>query len=453
MSEIEATVSETPMRDYQSALIALQEQLAKDNNDVAALEKIGGIYLKVGQIDQAIGHFKDCIKRAGSLPKYYLNLGHAYKAQGQFDEAISAYQRVAESPIEKVAVTGLFSLANLKRYEFNAAEIRALSALSTSAELGLGHQCLASFALGTHQEASGDIEQAYTSFEAANAGIGQIRPFQGQQYQALIKTMIDFIHTADWTPSESSFEPIFIVGMPRTGSTLIEQILSAHSKVEATDELMLMSDIAISLEHAGGYATRLRRLQADKVSELVARYLRLSEIFRPEQKIQFIDKNPNNFLHIGLIKRLFPSAKIINVIRDPLDNALSVYKQFFAEGHEYSYSIPGIIFYWQGYLTLMKHWDAVFPGQIYHLDYEALVKTPEPQIRQLLAYCGLAAEPLCFTPHLSERPVLTPSAAQVRNPISAKSLGSGLQYKQQVLAHLPQIAAIKHQANAWFLGA
>jgi len=265
--------------------------------------------------------------------------------------------------------------------------------------------------------------------------------------------MIDFIHTADWTPSESSFEPIIIVGMPRTGSTLIEQILSAHSKVEATDELMLMSDIAISLEHAGGYATRLRRLQADKVSELVARYLRLSEIFRPEQKIQFIDKNPNNFLHIGLIKRLFPSAKIINVIRDPLDNALSVYKQFFAEGHEYSYSIPGIIFYWQGYLTLMKHWDAVFPGQIYHLDYEALVKTPEPQIRQLLAYCGLAAEPLCFTPHLSERPVLTPSAAQVRNPISAKSLGSGLQYKQQVLAHLPQIAAIKHQANAWFLGA
>jgi tetratricopeptide (TPR) repeat protein len=452
MISIDSEVDQTDTSpDYANRIQALTEQIQQSSGDKAAAlyEALGQVQLKVGAVDGAVDTYSTCLKRFGDNARLQLNLGHAYKAKGELALAIGAYQAVAQDPIQKAAVTGLWSLANLKGYGFSNQEVQKLETLSESKDLSLGHQSLAQFALGDHWAQTSAYQRAFTAFEIANQGIAQIRPFPGDQYQNLIKTLIDFVHRVSWTPSEAMAEPIFIVGMPRSGSTLVEQILSAHSQVEATDELMLMGDFARKLEQDGGYATRIRRLQDPAVEDLAERYLRLSAVFRPMNLPIFIDKNPNNFLHIGLIKRLFPKAKIVNVVRDPLDNAISVFKQFFAQGHEYSYSVPGIVFYWQGYLTLMKHWQALFPGQIYHLDYEALVTSPVAEIENLLRYCALTPEPLCFTPHLSERAVMTPSAAQVRNPISTASLGSGLHYKSELLATLPQIAALKHQAKVW----
>jgi tetratricopeptide (TPR) repeat protein len=452
MISIDSEVDQTDASpDYAGRIQELTEQLQQSPSDESAAlyEALAQVQLKVGAVDAAIETYLTCLERFGESARLQLNLGHAYKAKGNLALAIAAYHAVAQNSVEKVSVTGLWSLANLKGYGFTDREVQKLDQLSRSNDLSLGHQSLAQFALGDHWEQTRAHSQAFTAFEIANNGIAQIRPFPGDQYQTLIKTLIDFVHRVSWTPAETAAEPIFIVGMPRSGSTLVEQILSAHSNVEATDELMLMGDFARELEQRGGYATRIRRLKEPAVAELAERYLRLSAVFRPLNLPVFIDKNPSNFLHIGLIKRLFQKAKIVNVVRDPLDNAVSVFKQFFSQGHEYSYSVPGIVFYWQGYLTLMKHWEALFPDQIYHLDYEALVTSPEAEIGNLLRYCELTTEPLCFTPHLSERAVMTPSAAQVRNPISTASLGSGLHYKSELLASLPQIAALKHQAKTW----
>ncbi len=440
-------------RDYARIIERLVEVLDLQPDQGAYSERLAQVYLKVGAIDKAIETYLSCAKKYGAQAKYALNLGHAYKASGALDQAIKAYQDVAENSDDKVAVTGLWSLANLKQYDFSQAEVFKLTQLSESQALNPGYQSLASFALGAHWERAEDSDKAFRAFEAANDVVAQIRPFHGDRYQRLIKTLMDFVHSQSSEVSEFVEAPIFIVGMPRSGSTLVEQILSAHSCVESTDELMFLGDMARALEEQGSYASKIRRLQPERVTALAEQYLRLTAVFRSEKSPMFIDKNPNNFLHIGLIKKLFPQAKIINVIRDPLDNAMSVFSQFFAEGHEYSYSLQGIIFYWQGYLTLMKHWDALFPGELFHLDYEKLVSNSEAEITKLLGYCDLAPEALCYTPHLSARAVMTPSAAQVRLPISSKNVGNGLRYKSQMIGHLPQLASIKHLAGKLFLGA
>lgn len=440
-------------RDYAAMIARLVEALDLEPDQAVYSERLAQVYLKVGAVDKAIETFLRCSEKFGEQAKYLLNLGHAYKASGALDQAIKAYQGVAKNPDEKVSVTGLWSLANLKQYDFSEDETSKLTHLCESQTLNPGYQSLASFALGAHWERSADSVKAFRAFEMANEVVAQIRPFHGDRYQRLIKTLMDFVHSQSSEVSGTVEVPIFIVGMPRSGSTLVEQILSAHSSVESTDELMFLGDMARVLEEQGGYASKIRRLQPDRITALAEQYLRLTAVFRSENSPVFIDKNPNNFLHIGLIKRLFPQAKIINVIRDPLDNAMSVFSQFFAEGHEYSYTLQGIIFYWQGYLTLMKHWDALFPGEVFHLDYEKLVSNSETEITKLLGYCDLAPEALCFTPHLSDRAVMTPSAAQVRLPISSASLGSGLRYKSQMMGQLPQLASIKHLAGKLFLGA
>ena len=183
---------------------------------------------------------------------------------------------------------------------------------------------------------------------------------------------------------------------------------------------------------------------------LAEEYLSRSARYRREGAPYFIDKLPHNFLHVGLIKTLFPNAKIINVIRDPLDNAIGVFKMYFSEGAEYSFSMDGIIFYWQGYITLMKHWDEVYPGAVMHLGYEELARDPDNMIAELLTYCELPVEEQCFRFYESDRPVLTPSAGQVRSPISTKSIGSGQRYQKFIKTSIPALAEIKIKSRQVF---
>jgi hypothetical protein len=159
---------------------------------------------------------------------------------------------------------------------------------------------------------------------------------------------------------------------------------------------------------------------------------------------------PSNFLHVGLIKTLFPNAKIINVIRDPLDNAIGLFKTYFPDGAEYSFSMEGIIYHWQGYVTLMKHWDTIYPGGIMHLSYEELVSDPEAKITAMLEYCELPVEEACFRFYESDRPVFTPSAGQVRSPISAKAVGTGQKYEKYIKTSIPALAEIKIKSREIF---
>ncbi|MCJ7816204.1 MAG: sulfotransferase, partial [Xanthomonadales bacterium] len=236
----------------------------------------------------------------------------------------------------------------------------------------------------------------------------------------------------------------------RSGSTLVEQILASHSMVEATDELPYLERIGLELDKTGGYARALGNISAEQQETYAKQYLAKVEPYLQRNLPCFIDKNPNNFLHIGLIKSLFPDARIINVMRDPLDNAMSVFKQYFDKGHEYSYSMEGIIFYWQGYLTMMQHWARIFPGTIFHLRYEALVKAPKQAIPAILQYCGLPVEEACFRFYESDRPVLTPSASQVSGPITDRAVGSGLKYSQFIQTALPRLAEIERKGMEIF---
>jgi hypothetical protein len=245
-----------------------------------------------------------------------------------------------------------------------------------------------------------------------------------------------------------NFKPIFIVGMPRSGTTLVEQILASHSTVAATDELQYIERIGLELEKSGGYVNQLNVMTDEQRHSFSESYLNQVQQYFDEYQAIVIDKNPNNFLHIGLIKTLFPNAKIINVIRNPLDNGLSVFKQYFSRGHEYSYSLDNIISYWQGYLSLMRHWTKLYGQDIYHLSYEGLTQNPEEEIRELLDYCDLAFEAECLSFYKSDRVVLTPSVSQVKQPINKRSVNSWKKYEQSITALLPRFNKIIEQAKA-----
>jgi len=191
-------------------------------------------------------------------------------------------------------------------------------------------------------------------------------------------------------------------------------------------------------------------LSEDRRQTYRQQYLKVVEPYRAKGGKAFIDKAPENFLHVALILRILPNARFVHVVRDPLDNIVSQYRHFFPEGREYSNSLHGLIFYWQGYLMLMRHWSALFPERIYHLHYASLVGSPEAQIEALLGFCSLPVAPECFTPHATERPVMTPSAAQVRQPINTAGIDSGLAYGEGMKDWLKEIGKLKEASVSLF---
>jgi hypothetical protein len=229
-------------------------------------------------------------------------------------------------------------------------------------------------------------------------------------------------------------DPVFVVGLPRSGSTLVEQILASHSQVEGTQELPSLPRIAAEL--GGGFADPLRSrypevldtLEFDHFRRLGERYLELTRAYR-EGKPRFVDKMPNNFRHIGLIHLMFPNARIIDVRREPMACCVANLRQLFAGGQDYTYGIEDIARYYRSYLELMRHWDAVLPGRVLHVIYEDLVEDLDCQVRRLLEHCALEFEPACVEFHRTQRSVSTPSSEQVRQPIFRDGLTDWRKYE------------------------
>lgn len=433
-----------------SAIIALEELVSAEPDNLEYRFDLGMICLKVGQVARAEALFRSCIESGFDSDKLQLNLGHALKALGRSDEAVACYKVLIASNDDTHAAVAYWSLANMKDYRFTDEEIVFLRGRVQITDAMPGYRGLMLFALAFAREQQGLYHQAYMAMCEANLILAQHRPFMGEHYGLMIKALTKTTRNLLAAPEAHGPTPIFVVGMPRSGSTLVEQILASHSRVEATDELPYLERFGLELEQSGGYAKALASLSPEQKQAYADRYLKQVAPYRQHDLDFFIDKNPSNFLHIGLIKNLFPEAKIINVIRDPLDNAMAVFKQYFNRGNEYSYSLAGIIFYWQGYLTLMKHWEQLYPGEVLHLDYEALVNHPEEKITEILTYCDLPVEPECFRFYESDRPVLTPSANQVRNPISNRSVGSGKKYEKYIKPVIPALAEIKRKSREVF---
>jgi len=436
-------------RDYTGAMSALNSMLTQDSAGIVRY-RLALLELKTGQVNNALENLRLCTELGSQNHGITLNYGHALKAAGENQKAAEKYLELTKIPDDKVIAIGYWSLASLKSYSFQPEDIIDITQRLDNETTPLGYRGLLLLSLAEAQDQLGHDDEAFTALKQGNDIIAQHRPFRGDLYQQLIQALMrDFKPSLNSTTSDLD-TPIFIIGMPRSGSTLLEQILANHSQVEATHELLFLGDISIELENKGGYAKQLSNLSNDKATAYAHDYLAKTKIYRDTQNSYFIDKNPNNFLHIGLIKTIFPHARIINIVRDPLDNGVGVFRQFFSEGHEYSYSFEGIIFYWQGYIALMQHWQNLYPDEIYHLSYEQLVRHPEASIRSLLDYCQLASETACFAPEKSKRAVLTPSATQVRKPISVSSIGSGLKYKHHLKRHLPPLALIRNKAEEIF---
>ena len=369
-------------------------------------------------------------------PDVHLWLGHALKTVGRVEEAIAAYYAAAAARPD--FGDAYWSLANLKTYRFEPAELQAMQAAEAATGTPSVDRCHLDFALGKALEDAGRFEASWRYYEAGNAlkrAESRYRPEileTNTRLQKAVCTAELFERRRGW--GDPSPDPIFVVGLPRSGSTLIEQILASHSQVDGTQELPDVQAIVLDLQGRDPdlddprYPGTLLDLTAEDAARLGRRYLDGGSVHRRGAP-RFIDKMPNNFRHIGLIQLMLPNARIIDARREPMACCFSNLKQLFAQGQEFAYSVHDIARYYRTYVELMGHWDDVLPGRVLRVRHEAVIDDLEGQVRRILDHCGLPFEPACLDFHATRRSVRTPSSEQVRRPIFREGLDQWRNYE------------------------
>jgi tetratricopeptide (TPR) repeat protein len=381
--------------------------------------------LVVGNFDAALNIYHDRARQAPNNPSIHLTIGHALKTTGRQQEAIDAYTQAYT--VKPDFGDAYWSLANLKTYRFADDQIASMQTLEASKSTGLADRYHLCFALGKALEDKGDYANAFDYYERGNR---LKREEVGYDWRRITKEIA--LQIEHCTPAlfdavkgagEQASDPIFILGLPRAGSTLLEQILASHSQVEGTMELPNILALAHKLDgrrrigEEARYPANLGELSASELTEFGEAFLRDTRIHRKTGTPFFIDKMPNNFRHIGLIHMILPNAKIIDARRGAMGCCFSGFKQLFAEGQEFTYGLEEIGHYYTDYAALMDHWDRVLPGKILRVRYEDVVADLDTQVRRLLDFCGLPFEQSCVNFHETERAVRTASSEQVRQPI------------------------------------
>ena len=380
---------------------------------------------RIGEYEQAIELYGGVLRDQPRQPKVWMSLGHSLKTVGRTAEAVEAYRRTLH--LAPQFGEAWWSLANLKTVSFTEADVAAMAAQLARADLTDEDRFHLEFALGKAREDAGAFEASFGHYARGNA----LRR-QGLDYEAgetsdqvrrakALLTPAFLAERAGWGCPDPA--PIFVVGLPRSGSTLVEQILSSHSQVEGTQEL---PDIIALARRLGGrtrkasegrYPEALAELGKGEVRALGEEYLARAQVHRKLGRPFFIDKMPNNWAHLGLIHLALPNATVIDARRHPLGCGFSGFKQHFARGQGFTYDLTDIGRYYADYVELLAHVDAVLPGRVHRVIYEALVADPEGQTRALLAACGLPFEDACLRFYENDRAVRTASSEQVRRPI------------------------------------
>ena len=387
---------------------------------------------------EAAAAYRHCLelrpRNAGAL----LGLGHVLKASGAVTGAIAAYdecRRLAPDSGETY-----WSLANLKTYRFDEETVAAMEKHAASADLPVQSRVNFLFALGKAREDEGDYERAWQHYRHGNETQRAAVSYDPVQTE-VVNDRIVAAFSADFLASiqgagDPDPAPIFILGLPRSGSTLLEQVLASHSAIEGTAELPYVGRLATSIGRRSGtgvkYPEAVRELDPARFAALGAEYLSLARVHRRAAAPRFIDKMPNNFPNVGLIASMLPNAKIVDARRHPLDACLSCYRQLFARGQNFTYDLTEIGEYWLQYQRMMDHWHSVLPGRVLTVQYEDVVADFEAQARRLLEFCGQPWEDACLRFWESERPVRTPSAEQVRQPIYDRSVGHWRRYERHL---------------------
>jgi tetratricopeptide (TPR) repeat protein len=396
--------------------------LDPDNRDYCIA--LANAWVGLGRHEEALQIYQKLASKSPLAADLHLSIGHALKTLGRQAAAIEAYRQAAA--VHPSFGDAYWSLANLKTYRFTDEEIarmRLHEAGADTAAVDHYHLC---FALGKALEDRSEFAESFAYYERGNA----LKKRDSRHQAATIERNAEqqvAVCTAHFFASRRGVgcrrpDPIFIVGLPRAGSTLLEQILASHSSVEGTMELAEIPRLALHLSGREGSDSRprypeiLAELSDDQLRQFGEKYLEETAVFR-SGKPRFIDKMPNNFRHIGLIHLILPNAKIIDARRDAMACCFSNFKQLFASGQEFTYSVDDIARYYRTYVRLMDHWNAVLPGKVLRVQFEDVVDNLETNVRRMLEFCGLDFEPACLEYYKTERSVRTASSEQVRRPI------------------------------------
>jgi tetratricopeptide (TPR) repeat protein len=421
---------------YQQAHAELEKllQLEPENRQYRTLYATACVGL--GDHEKAIPLYRELLVGAPRAPDLHLSVAHALKTLGRREESIDSYRAAAAA--RPNFGDAYWSLANLKTYRFLDEEIGRMRAEETAPGTPLIDRYHLCFALGKAYEDRGDYAESWRYYESGNALKRSESRYRPEIIETNTRKQIEICTREFFSARAGSgareADPIFIVGLPRSGSTLLEQILASHSRVEGTQELSDIQRIAVDLQGRDPdldnprYPGVLAGMKSDDFLRLGAKYLTDTRVYRTG-KAQFIDKMPNNFRHIGLIHLMLPNARIIDARREPMACCFSNLKQLFANGQEFTYSIPDIARYYRTYLELMRHWDGVLPGRILRVEHEDVVDDLERNVRRILDFCGLEFEPACVEFYKTERSIRTASSEQVRQPIYREGLDQWKHYE------------------------
>jgi tetratricopeptide (TPR) repeat protein len=426
-------------KEYAEVLIALHRYqearrhiklLLRDEPDNRLYRTLSAtISVGLGEHEAAIKSYRELLQGTPQDADLHLSIAHALKTLGHRPEAIESYRKAAVC--RPSFGDAYWSLANLKIYQFTDEELgRMRDALATPTldPVDRYHLC---FALAKALEDRGDYSESFDYYQRGNALKRAESKYRAEIIENNTRQQIE-VCTQEFFASRVGCgvpnpDPIFIVGLPRSGSTLVEQILASHAKVEGTQELAIVQQIVGNLRgrdpdlNNPRYPHILKELRPEEFRSLGAQYLAASEIYRSGKPF-FIDKMPNNFRHLGLIHLMLPNAKIIDARREPMACCFSNFKQLFANGQEFTYSIEDIARYYRTYLELMRHWDSVLPGWVLRVQHEDLVDDLEGNVRRILDFCGLEFQSQCIEFHKTVRTVRTASSEQVRQPLYREGL-------------------------------
>ena len=409
--------------------------LAIDKENPRALCGLGISQLERGYMEEAHNSFNRALSLDPTYEKATVNIARLHERQGNYDEALALLQPLIDRGDNKDAITAFALLSTHFQLEKKAIELMEHSLSNgkpTSAQKAEMH-----FLLGKLYDKMEKYYYAFRNFEMGN----QLKTvdFRSSEHTRLVDSLIDTYckenlpALAHGTPSDR--QPVFIVGMPRSGTSLVEQILSVHPHVQAAGELTLINRFAAMMQEMlhtrHSYPEGILNLTRDDLESLAQQYL--NEL-PPEgdDRAFFTDKMPHNFLHLGLIQQIFPNARVVHCIRDARDTCLSCYTYDFSGVHPYAYDLQTLGEYYLQYQRLMKHWGTVLSIPIYHLDYEQLVSDQEREIRKLVEFCSLEWDDRCLDFHTSNRLVLTSSYDQVRRPMYNSSIGRWKHYERHI---------------------
>ena len=406
---------------------------------------------------RAIEAYRKALELQPRFPGAKLGLGHVLKTVGRQEEAIEAYRECIR--LRPDNGESYWSLANLKTYRLSDEDIAAMKKGLANEDLTNQSRVNFLYALAKAHEDRGDFRSAWEYYARGNGTQRMLEKYDPVQTEVLHDSIIN-VFSADFLRGKSAIgnpdrAPIFVIGLPRSGSTLIEQILASHSRVEGTSELPYVGRVAMSLNRnrADGinYPEAVRELAGEHFQALGDEYLDLARMHRTEGKPHFIDKMPNNFPAVGFLHLILPNAKIVDARRHPLDACVSCYRQLFAKGQTFTYDLTDIGEYFLEYERMMDHWHRVLPGKVITVQYEEVVRNFELEVRRLLEHCELPFEENCLRFHETDRPVRTASSEQVRQPIHARSIGFWKNYEDK-LDELKEVLAPSIERYARWAG-